>query len=622
MVNMNSQPAIKLQTYGHDVALQQIKGLEMMDCAIQAIEEAIHLFQRASPCIGREVSKEETSGHLKIPVCGSSVLAVVTKDREEHLRLISNSCLLLKFNGKSCPSCSYIINLFNNRARKRKTSNASCTRPAKCNIRYLDRLGLEERIAYQRKEIKKENKETRMKVDPSLKFMEEDSLDLAKIFESINENEIPPQMQIMWEMQKKQLLAQSPRGYRWDPRIVRLALDLYCKNPKALDTMREFIILPSNRLIRYYKNSVCQDPGWNNDVIDWCAKDRVLNHKTTGVEDLQMTVKAGRHQLTGIVSLGQYNNDMEKIKRGTDSADIQLASHLLQFEFLSGGGFRFPLAHFPTAECPPSVLYLQFWEGVLQMKKAGFSPVDLHFIAYNMLTEDPMVLMMDPKHNVKKIRNNVEKSSAHGSTRMLTVNGQSIFWSYWKEAYMWDQNENSCHIHQKLTEDHFQLNPSSRMRNSLAEDVLDRKMLILMKAYQDHLACIGDSSSQKLSATIQFLRHTSFIVELFSDKQVIYDINDDRLSKLWGVMQYFSNWKENISTENEFISHKLWFDIQSMILGFISLVRTKLNRFPGSLIKPAILNQDVLENHFSQLRGANGKTTTRRTNWCKQPKTQ
>jgi hypothetical protein len=36
-------------------------------------------------------------------------------------------------------------------------------------------------------------------------------------------------------------------------------------------------------------------------------------------------------------------------------------------------------------------------------------------------------------------------------------------------------------MHEKLSEDHFQLNPSSRMRNSLAEDVLDRKMLILMK---------------------------------------------------------------------------------------------------------------------------------------------
>jgi hypothetical protein len=112
--------------------------LEMMDCTIQAIEEAIHLFERASPCIGREVPKEETSGHLKIPVCGSSVLPVVTKDREERLRLISNSYLLLKFNGKSCPSCSYIIDLFNNRARKR--TEEECTPPPKCNIRYLDRL--------------------------------------------------------------------------------------------------------------------------------------------------------------------------------------------------------------------------------------------------------------------------------------------------------------------------------------------------------------------------------------------------------------------------------------------------------------------------------------------------
>ncbi len=118
---------------------------------------------------------------------------------------------------------------------------------------------------------------------------------------------------------------------------------------------------------------------------------------------------------------------------------------------------------------------------------------------------------------------------------------------------------------------------------------------------------MGDLTSERLSATIQFLRHTSFIVELFSDKQVIYDVNDERLSKLWGVLQYFSNWKENVLAESEFISQKLWFDIQSMIFGFISIVKIKLNRFPGSLIKPAILNQDVLENHFSQLRAANGQ---------------
>ncbi len=36
-------------------------------------------------------------------------------------------------------------------------------------------------------------------------------------------------------------------------------------------------------------------------------------------------------------------------------------------------------------------------------------------------------------------------------------------------------------------------------------------------------------------------------------------------------------------------------------------MRIKLKRFPGSTIKPAILNQDVVENHFCQLRAANGQ---------------
>ena len=55
-----------------------------------------------------------------------------------------------------------------------------------------------------------------MNASPCLEFMEEDSRDLANIFESISPNYVPPQMQIMWENKKKQLSAQSPRGYRWD----------------------------------------------------------------------------------------------------------------------------------------------------------------------------------------------------------------------------------------------------------------------------------------------------------------------------------------------------------------------------------------------------------------------
>lgn len=51
---------------------------------------------------------------------------------------------------------------------------------------------------------------------------------------------------------------------------------------------------------------------------------------------------------------------------------------------------------------------------------------------------------------------------------------------------------------------------------------------------------------------------------------------------------------------------KLWFDLQSMALGFLAIVSIKLKHFPQSLIKPAIIIQDVVENHFCQVRACNG----------------
>ena len=97
------------------------------------------------------------------------------------------------------------------------------------------------------------------------------------------------------------------------------------------------------------------------------------------------------------------------------------------------------------------------------------------------------------------------------------------------------------------------------------------------------------------------------MVELFSDKHAVFHVKDNRILKLQRALQYFRNWKLNVITSKEFLSDKTWFDLQSMILGFISLVKSKLTRFPGSYIKPAIVNQDVVENHFCQLRGANGQ---------------
>ena len=97
------------------------------------------------------------------------------------------------------------------------------------------------------------------------------------------------------------------------------------------------------------------------------------------------------------------------------------------------------------------------------------------------------------------------------------------------------------------------------------------------------------------------------MIELFSDKHLIYEMSDPRLLQLKACLEYFKNWKGKVSDGKEFLSDKLWYDLQSMILGFISVVQVKLSKYPGSTIRPAIVNQDLVENHFSQLRGANSQ---------------
>ena len=68
------------------------------------------------------------------------------------------------------------------------------------------------------------------------------------------------------------------------------------------------------------------------------------------------------------------------------------------------------------------------------------------------------------------------------------------------------------------------------------------------------------------------------------------------------------NWaNETEGNSKSFISSRLWFDLQSMCLGFQSLVHCKMTRFPSTEIKPAIVNQDCVENHFCPIRSCNGQ---------------
>ncbi len=53
-------------------------------------------------------------------------------------------------------------------------------------------------------------------------------------------------------------------------------------------------------------------------------------------------------------------------------SETQLASHVLQFLYVSDCGFRFPVAQFPSHDCTASDLFLLFWKGVGMMREYGF----------------------------------------------------------------------------------------------------------------------------------------------------------------------------------------------------------------------------------------------------------
>ncbi|KAK3719592.1 hypothetical protein QZH41_015729 [Actinostola sp. cb2023] len=296
-----------------------------------------------------------------------------------------------------------------------------------------------------------------------------------------------------------------------------------------MDTLRTYIKLPSNKTIRMYKNRVQQEPGWKEEILDWCkmeAKSRKFQqHDFWGgfvldemkiQENLEMVVKKGKHKIVGFVDL-QFS--CYYISGTTEPSLATLASSagyfigmafvselgfLLQFIFLSDCGFRFPVAQFPSGHCTPTDLYMLFWKGVLKMRETGFSiywcildgadcnrqfikihfkgicdPAEKNFVTRNPFTGDPMVFMMDCKHNFKKIRNNIEKK------------------------------------------------------------------------YQEHLQSIStEDGGSYLDSAIKLLSYTSEVIDLFSDKYPIRVPSDSRLKKLHSFYKFMLAWRVECDEDN------------------------------------------------------------------------
>ena len=471
---------------------------------------------------------------------------------------------------------------------------------------------------------------------------EADDSDMQTILDSIIPD-CPPKVLAFLKSQQKALKT-SKHGRRWDKDIVRMCLSLWCRSPRGYKDLREsgFMVLPSQRLLQIHKNKVHQKPGVNKDLMHWMRTDaECKNLPPEGYEgglildemsiqpDLQFYCKDGRHHLIGFTDLGEESYLMNSIQNGKN--EVKLATHVLQFTFLGFTGFRFPLFHYPTMQASASDLYLLVWKIIQTLDIFGFnvqnintdgaatnrdlakillgdfSSISLSMKIQNVFSSSPKSLffIMDYSHLMKKIRNNISKSLYRPqSKRCLYFNNHYILWEHFYNAYMWDLSTNPFTVHKNLSNEHFNLTGESKMRNHLAEEVLNKDMLHLVQCY-----ALSLKNPDHLSSTIELLTHTSVLIENFRDTRPITDKSDQRLLQNKTALDWFLQWEKSIKSDSNIknkerclISHQTRADITSLLLGFHELCEYKLEKSSCSIV-PSRVNSDIIENLFSQQRG-------------------
>ena len=273
----------------------------------------------------------------------------------------------------------------------------------------------------------------------------------------------------------------SPTGRRWDRGVLRFALELYNRSPQAyMDTTNSgYMLLPSVRVLRLYKNVVQQSPGFNQEALAWMDKAAqekkvpefgrhggLIFDEMAIQEDLQLDSHEGRSSLVGAVDLGEECKDMDILRHGEQKT--RLANHVLQFEFLGHTGFVFPFAHFPTTGVQAYHLLVIFWEAVHHLLDFDFhvdfclfdgavanrtflkslfipdNPIAKRMTIPNMEVPGKSIVMgMEPKHVIKRLRNNVYSSGREEEhTRHLKRGEHHIVWDHWQQAYNWDIHSN------------------------------------------------------------------------------------------------------------------------------------------------------------------------------------
>lgn len=488
--------------------------------------------------------------------------------------------------------------------------------------------------------------------DDVINLSKVDGEDLHQIFNSIFPG-ASPEMKDFLSIQHNILSSKSIKCLKWDKSVIKTCLSMWSRSVSCYEELRDshIFVLPSGRHLRRFKNSSPQTAGINEEIFRWMLNSaKQVNLPVSGYyggilhvhveakiqEDLVIKVKGGTNELIGWVDTGDEGDNLRILKE--QNVTKKLATDVLQITFLGYTGFRFPVAHYPTDGVKASELYIILWEVISKLQSWGFivdyimqdggqqnrectklhfreDPRQDGFMSDSLVHPNRKVFhCQDISHNIKKLRNAVLSSGVNTyNTKLLTKGSKAIVWEQWLNAAKWDEQTNSRKINYKLSSSHLHPDSSEKMRNHLAEQVLDDNMLNLMKQYQLSLI-----NNEVLNGAIEFLENTSKLINIFRDPRPVVEVNDMRLKILQEVLNWFTGWRTEIASvkakpkqkEKMLPSLECLDDIESTIVVFLKLCEIHMSEFKENGIYPSRFNSDLAENIFCQQRGLyNGNAT-------------
>ena len=267
-------------------------------------------------CEGVMKNSERTLNHVVYLKTNLNLVDVSPVQAKIYIHSLECLVLIKEIEGK-CNECKMYERRITKQNEKLKCIIET---PAKLKAPLNKTHPLKIQLALQNERIK--NKQLEQEIAKLRREIQTQSFEISKnLSEDVqnilnnNSEKLTPFMKLFW--QQHNLVFSGKRVHRYHPLVIRFCLSIASKSSSAYEELRDshILTLPSQRILRSYKNVIHPTTGFNSDVVQELQKMTMNYHGVSRFATLsfdEMKIQSDlvfdKHtgELIGFVDLGNY----------------------------------------------------------------------------------------------------------------------------------------------------------------------------------------------------------------------------------------------------------------------------------------------------------------------------